>query len=79
MTAWVSAHRVVLAHLVKVVTATATKESLPDATVTMLHNSIAPFFAEVANVDKALADRLTALAQQEVDRIFVASLMSSDV
>ena len=35
MTAWVSAHRVVLAHLAGVVTATATKESPPDATVTM--------------------------------------------
>ena len=74
LTAWTLAHRVILAHLVKVVAQYILAEgeaAARDATVAMLHNTIPQMLGDLDNVT---AERLTALAQQEVDRIFVAPL-----
>ncbi len=72
--AWSLAHRVVLAYLVKAVATALPEEGTAfarDATVTMLNNS---FPRMMGGLDAASAARLTALAEQEVDRIFVAAL-----
>jgi hypothetical protein len=78
LTAWMLAHRVILAYVVKAVQTALPEEgtlATRDATVTMLNNSIPQFMADIAKVDKTLADRLTALAQAEVDSIFLAPIL----
>jgi hypothetical protein len=75
LSAWVIAHRVVLAYLVK-----ALRQALPaeadgdavDATATMLGNSIKPILRDVALVSPEMAARIEALAKDEIDRILIA-------
>ena len=70
LVAWALAHRAVLTHLVKVVS-----QYIPDEGTaamwdsTMLRDSMRPL---MVNLDRYTADRLTTLAQQEIDRICVA-------
>jgi hypothetical protein len=77
LTAWTLAHRVILAHLVKVVAQYIPAEgdaAARNATVTMLQATIPQM---LGNLDSVTAERLTVLAQQEVDRIFVAPVLPS--
>jgi len=72
LTAWVVAHRALLAFLLKRLDALDPAEATGearDASATMLRNSIPPIFA---NHPAALRETLVALAAQEIDRILTA-------
>jgi hypothetical protein len=73
MPAFVMAHRVVLAYLVKAVQSHMPGEGSPkaaDSTATMLHNSIPPLFNRFQEPQRSVT---IAIAQEEIDRIFTAA------
>ncbi|HET6184563.1 MAG TPA: hypothetical protein VFA03_13350 [Acetobacteraceae bacterium] len=73
-TAWILAHRILLAYLVRMVRQAVPAEAHPvaiDQTATMLHNSIAPILAQLP---PDLAARIEAAAREEIDRVLTAPI-----
>jgi hypothetical protein len=75
LTAWVVAHRALLAFLLKRLDALDPAEATGEArnaTASMLRNSIPPIFA---NQPAAVRNHLVALAAQEIDRILTVPVL----
>jgi hypothetical protein len=73
--ALIFAHRTILAYLVKAIAQAMPDEgtaAIRDATTTMLRNSLPQMVASLP--DRALAERIIALAEAEIDQIFTAPL-----